>query len=260
MPNMNYTAHAGFEKKASFLKYIWILLAFSAVAGLGSCRNFMGKRVRGSGNIHKEERPVNNFKEVEVGGAAKVMVSQGDKSAVQVEADDNLLQYIEVFQEGDKVYVREKKGFHLLPSGDINIYVTSPVYSRISASGACDIIGQNKISNPEDLHLEVTGAGDIKMEVDAPKLSAEVSGSGSIKLKGQTKDVDLELTGAGHAYCYDLLAENTKVDISGAGSAEVYASVKLDAQVSGAGNVSYKGNATDVNQHVSGAGSVKKVN
>jgi len=31
------------------------------------------------------------------------------------------------------------------------------------------------------------------------------------------------------------------VDISGAGTAEVYASVKLDAQVSGAGDVNYKG-------------------
>jgi len=71
MLNMNYAAH---DKKSSFMKYLWILLAFAALAGLGSCRNIMGKRVRGSGNIHKEERPVNNFKEVEVGGAAKVRV------------------------------------------------------------------------------------------------------------------------------------------------------------------------------------------
>ena len=49
------------------------------------------------------------------------------------------------------------------------------------------------------------------------------------------------------------------MDISGAGSAEVYASVKLDAEVSGAGTVRYKGNATNVSQHVSGAGSVNKV-
>jgi len=248
---MNYTARNG--------KHLLLLaLVLPLLIAVGSCRNFMGKRVRGNGNIRTEERPVTNFKQVEVGGAAKVKVSQGDKPSVKIETDDNLLQYIEVFQEGDKVYIKEKSGFNLRPSGDINVYVMSPVYNRISASGACDIIGQTKISNPEDLSLHVSGAGDIKMEVDAPTLSAEVSGSGNIDLKGQTKNVDLELTGAGHAHCYDLLAENTKVNISGAGSAEVYASVKLDANVSGAGNVSYKGNASDVNQHVSGAGSVKK--
>jgi hypothetical protein len=252
---MRYTA-----RKHSATTFRWILLALPLLLVLGSCRHFMGKRVRGNGTIRTEQRPVQNFKQVEVGGAAKVMVSQGDQPSVKIEADDNLLQYIEVFQEGDKIHVRNKKGYNLQPTDDIKVYVTSATYSRISASGACDILGQNKISNSEDLHLEVSGAGDIKMEVDAPKLSAEVSGSGSVRLKGQTKEVELDLTGAAHAYCYDLLAENTTVEISGAGSAEVYASVKLDATVSGAGNVSYKGNAADVNQHVSGAGNVKKVN
>ena len=239
-------------------KYLWIALALPVI--LGSCRHFWGKRVRGDGNIKTEDRSVSSFKNVEVSGAAKVFVSQGDQSSVKIEGDENLLQYIEVNQEGDKIVVRERPGFNLQPTSDLKIYVTAPVYNKIDASGACDIIGQTKIVNPEDLDLQVSGAGDIRMEVDAPRLSADVSGSGSIDLKGQTKDVRLDLTGAGKAHCYDLLAENAKVDITGAGSAEVYASVKLDADVSGAGDVRYKGNASTVNQNVSGAGSVKRVN
>ncbi|HWK02697.1 MAG TPA: head GIN domain-containing protein [Puia sp.] len=237
-------------------KTLWIVLALPVI--LGSCRHFLGKRVRGNGEIRTEERSVNNFKNVDVSGAAKVYVSQGSPATVKIEGDANLLQYIEVTQEGDNISVRERPGFNLVPTGDLNVYVTAPVFHKIAASGACDIIGQNKIANSENLSLHVSGAGDIRMEVDVPSLAAEVSGSGSIDLKGETKDVDLDLTGAGHAHCYNLLSENTKVDISGAGSAEVYASVKLDAEVSGAGNVVYKGNATSVNQHVSGAGSVKK--
>jgi hypothetical protein len=225
---------------------------------LASCQGFFGKRVHGNGNITTENRPVSDFKNVEVGGAAKVIVSQGDHPTVKIEGDENLLPYIEVRQEGDKVMIHEKKGYRLIPSHDLKIYVTAPIYNSIDASGACDILGETKITNPEALEMHVSGAGDIKMEIDAPRLSAEVTGSGSIYLKGQTKEVNLDLTGAGHAHCYELLAENAKVDISGAGSAEVYASVKLDAQVSGAGDVKYKGNATDVNQHVSGAGGVHK--
>lgn len=239
-----------------FPKITWFLLTLPLF--LGSCHEFMGKRVHGNGNIRTEDRPVSDFKNVEVGGAAKVLVSQGDHASVKIEGDENLLQYMEVRQEGNKVYIREKRGFHLIPTHDLRIYVTAPVFNSIDASGACDIIGQTKISNPENLEMHISGAGDIKMEVDAPRLKAEVSGSGSIFLKGQTKDVDLDLTGAGKAHCFELLAENTKVDISGAGEAEVYASVKLDAEVSGAGSVNYKGNATQVNQHVSGAGSVHK--
>jgi carbon monoxide dehydrogenase subunit G len=165
---------------------------------------------------------------------------------------------VEVYQEGDKVVVREKSGFNLDPTGDLKVYVTSPVYNDIDVSGACDIIGQTPINNPENLAMHISGAGDMKMEVNAPRISAEVSGSGNIDLKGETKSAELSLTGAGHAHCFDLKSETTKVDISGAGSAQVFASVRLDAEVSGAGSVDYKGGAS-VDQHVSGAGSVHKV-
>jgi Putative auto-transporter adhesin, head GIN domain len=239
-------------------KHSWILTVMAI--SCCSCHHFFGKRVRGNGNIKTEEHSVSSFKNVDVSGAIKVYVSQGDLKPVKIEGDENLLQYIEVTQEGDQIIVRDKPGYNLEPSGDIKIYVTSPVYNNIEVSGASDIIGQTKINNPENLELHASGAGDINMDVDAPKLKAEITGSGSMDLKGQARDVDLELSGAAHAHCYELLAENTSVDISGAGSAEVYASVKLDATVSGAGSVSYKGNASNVSQHVSGVGSVNKVN
>ncbi len=238
-------------------KYIWLLslvpLAFS------SCYRLFGKRVVGNGNIQTEERSVSSFKNVEVSGAIKVYVVQGAIQPVKIETDQNLLKYIEVTEEDDVVKIREKPGFNLEPSRELRVTVTAPVYNRIEVSGACDIIGESKISNPENIELHVSGAGDINMEVDAPAISARISGSGSINLKGQTKNADLDLSGAAQAHCFDLLSENTTIAISGAGDAQVYASVKLDAQVSGAGSVTYKGNASNVVQNVSGAGSVKKI-
>lgn len=230
-----------------------MLIAF---LGLVSCR-FLGKRVRGNGVIKTEERPVSSFKNVEAAGNIQLLVIQGDLKPVRLEGDENILPYIEVIQEGDHITIKTKDGVHLIPSGDLKVYVTSPTYKSIEVSGSSDIIGQTKITSPDDLSLEASGAGDIKMEVDAPKITAGISGSGSVNLKGQAKDFDVNLTGAGHAYCYDLMTENTTVDISGAGSAQLYASVKLTADISGAGNITYKGNAS-VSQQISGAGSVSK--
>jgi hypothetical protein len=237
-------------------KYSWMVLAVIAV--LCSCRFVLGKRVRGNGIIKTEDHDVSSFKNVEVRGAINVYVSQGDLKPIRVEGDENLLQYIEVSQEGDRVIVRDRPGYNLNPTEDMKIYISSPVYRDIEVSGAGDIIGQTKIVNPEDIELHASGAGDIKMDVDAPSLTADVSGSGSIDLKGNTKNVDLGLSGAGSVHCYNLLAENTKVDISGAGSAEVYASVRLDAQVSGTGTISYKGNPANVSPHITGVGSINK--
>lgn len=233
--------------------YFLILIAF---LGLSSCR-FLGKRIRGNGVIKTEERTVSSFREVHAAGNIQLIVIQGDLKPVKLEGDENILTYIEVIQEGERITIKTKEGINLVPSGDLKVYVTSPTYKSIEVSGSSDIVGQTRITSTDDLSLEASGAGDIKMEVDAPKITAGISGTGSVDLKGQAKDLEINLTGAGHAYCYDLLTENTSIDISGAGSAQVYASVKLTAEVSGAGNISYKGNAS-VSQQISGAGSVNK--
>jgi hypothetical protein len=237
------------------LKTNFILLAFPVL--LFSCHHMFGKRVHGNGNVASQDRSVSDFKNVEVDGAAKVFITQGDQRSVKVEADENLQQYIEVYNEGDKVVIREKHGFNLDPTNDIKIYVTSPVYNDIEASGAGDIIGLTPIANSEGVDLHLSGAGMIKMEINTPHISAELSGAGSVDLKGDTKSAEFELSGVGSAHCFNLKSENTKVEISGVGSAQVYASVKLDAEVSGAGSVDYKGGGS-VDQHVSGVGSVHK--
>jgi hypothetical protein len=223
-----------------------------------SC-GFGGKRVRGNGNIRTESRNVSSFNRVNVHGNIKVYVSQGSEQPVRIEGDENLLPYVEIVERGNEITVRSKEGYNLNPSEDMKIYLTAPVYKSIDVSGSCDIIGQTKIDNDENLKLEVSGAGDIRMDVTVPEVKAKISGSGTVDLKGETRKFDLDLTGAGKAHCYDLLSENTTVDISGAGDAEVFASVKLDAEVSGAGTIKYKGNAKNVKQQVSGAGSVRKV-
>jgi Putative auto-transporter adhesin, head GIN domain len=238
-------------------KYLLVIAAASLA--LGSCHYLLGRRVRGDGNIKTEEHTVSSFKNLKVSASINVYLTQGDIKPIRIEGDENLLPYIEVIQDGEDLVVRNREGYNLEGTGDLKVYVSAPVFHSISLSGAGDIISESKISNPEALEINLSGAGDIKMdELDAPKVGADISGVGSIYIKGQTKDVDMTISGAGSAHCYDLMAENTKIEISGVGSAEVYASVKLDAHVSGAGSVDYKGNASDVSQQVSGVGSVNK--
>ncbi|HLK31155.1 MAG TPA: head GIN domain-containing protein [Puia sp.] len=237
-------------------KYLLFVAALPIV--LGSCRHFMGRRVHGNGNIKTEEHSVSGFTKLHVSSTIDVYVSQGDFKPIKIEGDENLLSYIEIEQNGDELVIKNKEHVNLESNGDLKIYVTAPVFRKIEVSGAGNIEGQTKITGSDDLELGMSGAGNIRMEVDVPKLSADVSGVGSMYLKGQTKDVDITISGAGSAHCYDLLAENTNVQLSGVGSAEVYASVKIDAQASGVGSIHYKGNPTNVNQHVSGVGSVEK--
>lgn len=224
---------------------------------LSSCSNFMGKRIRGNGKISTENRTASAFSGVRVSGAIDLYVSNGSTAAIRVDADENLMKYIIVENDGDMLEVRTKSGVNLKPSRSIRVYVSAPAFSRLEASGASDIFSESKILSQGTMKIDLSGASDAKLELNAPKVDVDVSGAGTVTLKGETRDFIAEGSGSADIKCYELLAENTKVDLSGAGSAQVFASVKLDVDVSGAADVKYKGNAT-LNQHISGAGSVKK--
>lgn len=228
------------------------------IAVIATSCNMFEKRVSGSGNIKTETRNAGQFNAVDVGGSIDVYVKTDSIHSIRVEADDNLLEFIETHNDGGTIHIHERDGFNLRSKKDIKVYVSGPEFRHFEASGACDIFSENKITSPSTIDLDISGASGINLELNAPAIKADLSGACTVTLKGETKDLDLNGSGASKFYCFDLMAENVDIEISGAGNADVSASMKLDVQVSGAGTVKYKGNAA-VSQNVSGAGSVKKV-
>ncbi|HVZ56563.1 MAG TPA: head GIN domain-containing protein [Chitinophagaceae bacterium] len=240
------------------MKHVFLYASLVLLASTSSCRGFFGKRVRGDGHIQTENRTAGNFHSVDVSGSIDLYVKQDSSNSIRVETDENLLSYVEVFTEGDKLVVRYRNGFNIRPSKSVKVYVSAPAYKRLEASGASDIYSEGRLSLSDPLEIGLSGSSDAKLEASAPRVSADLSGACTLEMKGETKDFSVEGSGSTNVKCLDLLSENAKVDLSGAGDAEVYASVRLDVEVSGAASVRYKGNAS-VSQQVSGAGSVKKV-
>jgi hypothetical protein len=236
-------------------------LFFSAIlftATLTSCHYITGKRISGNGVIKTENRTAGSFNSVDISGNIDLYVKQDSVSNVRIEADENLMQYIKVEADGETLNIYPEDHYNLRPTHHIKVYVSGPSFKHFEASGACDIYSENKISSSNAISINASGASTIKMELKAPAVNTDLSGASNISLSGETKNFRVDGSGASHIKCFDLMTEETYVEISGAGDAEVFASVKLDVHVSGAGDVKYKGNAA-VTQEVSGAGSVKKV-
>ncbi len=87
----------------------------------------------------------------------------------------------------------------------------------------------------------------------------DCSGASKIKLTGTAVDVNMDLSGASDIFAFDMPAENYDIEISGAGNAQLTVNKRIRAEISGAGSVKYKGSPTEIDQSVSGAGSIKKV-
>ncbi|NML22796.1 DUF2807 domain-containing protein [Pseudoflavitalea sp. G-6-1-2] len=234
-----------------------VLLLLPALLILGSCNFIGGKKIRGKGQISTDSRSIGSFNGVSSSGSFDIYVSSGPNS-VKIEAEENLLQYIETYVDGNTLRIGTKDGYWLRPSRDIKIYVSAPSFNKIHSSGSGNIIGQGLITSAEKIDVSVSGAADIKLEVDAPEVESEITGSGSADLKGNTKKFTSRISGSGNVEAFDLKSEETEVRVSGSGDVAVFASVKLKVKVSGSGDVRYKGNPK-VESQITGGGGVTKV-
>lgn len=234
-----------------------LLLPFALLLLLSSCRFLGGERVRGNGNIVRTQRNPGNFKSIEASGSVEVHIKQDGASSVTLETDENLLEYVELFTDGNTLVIRTKKGYNLDPSEEIIVYATAPSFEKLDVSGASRIIGEGTISGNE-LEVGASGASEISMNVDVSKLQADLSGASILKLKGAAANFSTGASGACKIKCIDLATEEATLDISGATNAEITANKQLNIDASGASNIDYRGNA-NINQKSSGASSVRKI-
>ena len=238
------------------MKKLFVFLFVTFVV-FSSCRFVTGERIRGNGNVRTETRSPGNFKSVSSHGSFDVFVSTGEQ-AVRIEAEENLLPYIETYVEGYTLHVGTKDNYWLRPGRKVKIFVSSPGYESIRSYGSGDIIGESKITNSSKLELGVNGSANIKMDINAPEINTETNGSGDIFLKGETKSFEGEIHGSGNIKALDLRSNDATIKIYGSGDADVFVNGKLDVHVAGSGDVNYKGNA-QISSSIAGSGRVKKV-
>ncbi len=242
-------------KTRNFISKIMLVMMFTSICGIaGACQQ--SGDVHGNGKVVKQTRVVSNFDGLEISGAFDVILRQGDPESVVIEADENLLPLITTEVHGTTLVIDNKKS--IKSPTTLKVFITFKDMKRMETSGAVDILAENRLTLGE-FSLHTSGASSITMGLTVQKLGLNCSGASKLKLSGTAVDVEADFSGACDVFAFDLVSENFKIDLSGAGKAQIHVTKKLDAEISGAGSVHYKGSPAMVNQSVSGAGAIKKV-
>lgn len=242
--------------KQSFKHYMMskkILFLVSCVLTLVAC-----DYERGSGNVIKQERVVGNFSSIKVNTGIEVVVTIGSTQTVVVEADDNIVEYIETNVDNDELEITLKSGININRAVR-KIYISTPELSGLTASSSASILVKGTVTSNEEIKLAASSSGSIQVEVQSPRVNAKASSSGLVKLSGKTKNFEAHCSSSGEVLAQNLMSEDTEVKASSSGTCMVHASVNLIAKASSSGTIRYKGNP-QLKVEESSSGKVSAVN
>ena len=228
------------------------ILAIASVVAIISLCSFS---IKGNGNVVKEDRVVEAYSGLDISSAFNVVIVQGDHYSLTVEADENLLPIIETKVKRGVLYISTKENIRKFEK--MNIYLTFVDIDRMQISGAVDIESRGVI-NVKELNLDCSGATDVDLSLEVSTLRLDLSGASDIDLEGRCGMFVIDVSGASDLNAYDMKSNDVHIDASGASNVKVFAVSSIKADVSGASDVSYKGNPSTNDITTSGAGDVHK--
>jgi hypothetical protein len=229
------------------------LLLFFVITG--ACAQF-NRSVTGSGKVVSKDRPAGSFNQLKVSSGIDVYLKQGNTESIKVEADDNLHEYIlteirngtlNVYTENVNIRNAERK----------RVYVTMKEVTRINVSSAGDVVGESQIK-AGDIAINVSSAGDVKLDLVADNVEIDISSSGDVTLTGEAELMEADLSSAGDLNAYQFKVKEADLSVSSAGDADINVTEKLTASASSAGDVFYIGNPKYIDAHSSSAGGIHK--
>jgi len=217
---------------------------------------FIGPGEPGSGNVITETRAINDFHAIEVSYPGQIIVKQGTKESLKIEAEDNLLPRLKTRVRNGvlEIYYERQDGKHVNPTKGVNITIVVKDLTDIDFTSAGELTIEKLTTDKLDVSL--SGAGDFELnDIDVQSLRVRLSGAGSMSASGTADDLDVTISGFGDFDGAELHDKDARVDISGAGSATVWFKRELTAKCCGAGSVSDDGSAS-VSRQISGIGGV----
>ncbi len=211
------------------------------------------KNISGNKNIQRQERNLADFAAVSSLGSINVYISRGPVALV-VEADENVLPYIETEVSGGKLKISTSREVNIR-NATMKVHISMPDLREANLAGSGSIRSTTALNSSGNFNAALTGSGNINLEIQATDIMAKIAGSGNLHLSGNAGELKLNLTGSGNYRGFDLRSKTAQIRIAGSGSAEVNSAEALDVQIGGSGGVRYKG-SPKISTSITGSGRV----
>lgn len=226
---------------------------------LFSC-DVMDNDVVPNSKITTMQTSFSDYDRIDVSSAFTVYVTFSDEEElIEIEANDNLHQYIKVKKENNALKIGLERNIHVRGSATLVAYITTKHVSGYDASGASRIIVENPVQST-NATIYISGASTFSGTLEVDNLYADLSGASNLNIEGNANAMEVQASGASLIRDYGFDTNTLEADLSGASNMYVTVQEEIDVEASGASMLNYKGSAVVTRQDLSGASAIRQVN
>ncbi|CAM3377397.1 head GIN domain-containing protein [Aequorivita lipolytica] len=239
------------------MKLVNFIIAIGALLVVSACNLNINMGENGNGKVVTEERTVTeDFNEVRGSAGLDVYLTQGAENKIVVEADENLLEYIETNIEEGKLHVTTSE--NIGRSKAKKVYVTFKAINSVEASSGADVV-VNSVLKSQNISLKSSSGANLKVEVFTQELIAKTSSGADLEVSGKASSLNADASSGSELDAKELLVINCNAEASSGAEVTVNVKEKLETNVSSGGDINYYGNPVSVNSNKSHSGSVDKM-
>lgn len=196
-------------------------------------------KLTASGDKTSEIRFPGTFTGITTSGSTPVQITYGTELKVEIKGSNNLIPYFKSKIINGTLYLGYENAS--VQHDDIEVNLTLPLIKKIAVSGSGKIELNGNFKPVDELKISISGSGSI--------LARDVF---------ETEETTVNISGSGKADILKIISTEAEVDISGSGNASLNILNKLKARISGSGKIYYSG-SPEVDADVSGSGKVIKL-
>lgn len=210
----------------------------------------------GSGNLTTRNFNLSDFTEIAAHSGFQLELVQSSTFSVEVTADDNVMDYIDVNKSGNTLKIRPQwnRSFR---SVTLRAKITMPDLDEIKLSGGsrASISGFSSI---HDLSIGLSGGSSVTGNITAGDAYLDLSGGSQVNLQGTADDLDVNGSGGSQLELEAFSVNNADINLSGGGRATISVNGTLDVNLSGGSHVTYIGEPTSIDMNLSGDSTISK--
>jgi hypothetical protein len=196
--------------------------------------------IYGSGSLVELEFDNVNFDKLVLTHVYNANIRQGQDFSIILKVDDNIEQYVSIYQLGEKLYftLDSENNYSEVT---LEAEIVMPDVKMLELSGATHAKLEDFTSD-NSLSVYLSGASSVIGDVEVKNLHSQLSGASSIYLTGSGEIVDVSVSGASYVDLADFIGINGYVSMSGASNGKINVEESLQVELSGTSQLWYAGN------------------